>query len=77
VVVSAMHGVTDKLIQCAETAIKGDMRTCQNIIIELQTNHYDSISSLISDVHERDQLEKVIDSYLSELNTTDKLKVKL
>jgi aspartate kinase len=68
VVVSAMRGVTDMLIQCAVSATRGDMSRCQNVIVELQSRHYDTIAALFPDDGERVQLQKTIDAYISELS---------
>ncbi len=68
VVVSAMRGVTDMLIRCAVSATQGDMSTCQNVIADLQSCHYDTITTLFPDDGERAKLQKLIDSYISELS---------
>lgn len=68
VVVSAMRGVTDMLIRCAVSATQGDMSTCQNVIAELQSCHFEAITSLFPDDGERVRLQKLIDAYISELS---------
>lgn len=68
VVVSAMRGVTDMLINCAASATQGDMSTCQNLIAVLQSCHYDAITGLFPDDGERVQLQKLIDTFISELS---------
>ncbi len=68
VVVSAMSGITNKLIRVAETATIGDITTCQNLIADLQTAHYDTIEKLFPEKANRAQLQKTIDAYISELS---------
>jgi len=68
VVVSAMRGVTDMLIQCALLATQGNMSGCQSVIAELQSRHYDAIEALFPDDGERAGLQKLIDAYISELS---------
>jgi aspartate kinase len=68
VVVSAMRGVTDTLIRCAHTATRGDVTSCQSLIADLQSCHYDTIATLFSDSTERTQLEAMIDAYIAELS---------
>jgi len=68
VVVSAMRGVTDRLIHCADTATTGDVTTCQNLIAALQTGHFDAITALLPDNDERASLQMTIDAYIAELS---------
>jgi len=68
VVVSAMSGVTDKLIRCADTATRGDITTCQNVIADLQTSHYDTIEALFPANGDRERLQKMIDACIAELS---------
>jgi aspartate kinase len=68
VVVSAMSGVTNTLIRCAEAATQGDMDTCQNLIADLQNRHYETVSALFTDTGERTELEKMIDAFIAELS---------
>jgi aspartate kinase len=68
VVVSAMRGVTNTLIRCAHTATRGDVTSCQSLIADLQSRHYDTIATLFSDSTERAQLEAMIDAYIAELS---------
>jgi aspartate kinase len=68
VVVSAMRGVTDILIQSAETAAAGDEDSYRSLIEELQARHQVVIDELVSDDGERAKLSALIDDYLAELN---------
>jgi len=67
-VVSAMSGVTNTLIRCAEAATQGDMDTCQNMIAALQTRHYETVSALFSEKQERTDLGTMIDAFIAELS---------
>ena len=68
VVVSAMRGVTDMLIQSAETAANGDESSYQSLIGELQARHQVVIDELLSDHGERVELSALIDEYIGELS---------
>jgi aspartate kinase len=68
VVVSAMSGVTDKLIRSAETASQGDIATCQTIIADLQTHHQNTIDTLFPDNGDRTRLGELINNHISELS---------
>lgn len=68
VVVSAMRGVTDMLIQSAETAANGDEASYQSLIGELQARHQVVIDELLSDDGERVELSALIDEYIGELS---------
>ncbi len=68
VVVSAMRGVTDMLIQSAERAANGDEASYQSFIGELQTRHQVVIDELLSDDGERVELSALIDEYIGELS---------
>jgi aspartate kinase len=68
VVVSAMSGVTDKLIRSAQTAAKGDIQTCMNIIADLQTHHQNTIAELFPDNGYQIRLGELIDTHISELS---------
>ena len=68
VVVSAMNGVTDSLIQCAQAATQGDVTTCQNLIAELQTRHFEAVTALLADNFPRTVLQEEIDAYIAELS---------
>ena len=68
VVVSAMRGVTDMLIQSAERAANGDKASYQSLIGELQARHQVVIDELLSDDGERVELSALIDEYIGELS---------
>jgi aspartate kinase len=68
VVVSAMRGVTDMLIQSAERAANGDEASYQSLIGELQSRHQVVIDELLSDDGERVELSALIDEYIGELS---------
>ena len=68
VVVSAMRGVTDMLIQSAETAAIGDEASYQSLIQELKARHQVVIDELLSEDGERVELSVLIDEYIGELS---------
>jgi aspartate kinase len=68
VVVSAMRGVTDMLIQSAERAANGDEALYQSLIGELQARHQVVIDELLSDDGERVELSALINEYIGELS---------
>ena len=62
VVVSAMSGVTDQLIQGARTASSGDGDTYQGVVEELRAAHYSAAMDLLGT--EADPVKADIDKYL-------------
>jgi aspartate kinase len=68
VVVSAMRGVTDMLIQSAERAASGNESSYQSLIGELQARHQVVIDELLSDDGECVELSALIDEYIGELS---------
>jgi aspartate kinase len=68
VVVSAMRGVTDALIQCAQAAAVGDENVYASLITALQQRHHAVVDQLLTDQTERSELLKLIDDHLSELD---------
>ncbi len=68
VVVSAMRGVTDLLIQSAETAASSDEEGFLSLIDELDHRHQDTIRELIDDDGEQARLSALIDGYIAELS---------
>jgi aspartate kinase len=68
VVVSAMRGVTDTLIQSAEMAANGDEASYQSLIGELKAWHQVVIDALISEEGERVALSTLIDEFIGELS---------
>ena len=49
VVVSAMRGVTDALITCAQAAVRGDRKRYQDLIAEMHTRHRNVGMDLLAD----------------------------
>ena len=68
VIVSAMRGVTDTLIQCADLAVQGEEEGYQSLIGQLKTSHSAVMDEVVSDETERKRLSAQIDEYISELN---------
>jgi aspartate kinase len=66
VVVSAMRGVTDVLINGALTAAQGDEDTYRETVSDLRVRHTLAVAELISDPDNRTSLLKTIDTYLDE-----------
>ena len=68
VVVSAMRGVTDSLIECAELAVQGEEDQYQSLIEQLKANHHSAMEDIISDEIELEQLNSQFVDYISELS---------
>ena len=68
VVVSAMRGITDSLIKCAELAVVGEEEEYQSLITLLYRSHQDVMAKLVSDEIEREQLSGQFDAYITELS---------
>jgi len=66
VVVSAMRGVTDVLINGALTAAQGDEDTYRETVSDLRVRHTLAVAGLISNPDDRVALLKTIDAYLDE-----------
>ncbi|MCJ7733877.1 MAG: aspartate kinase [Anaerolineales bacterium] len=64
VVVSAMSGVTDLLIQGARTASQGDDQTYQDIAEELSSQHYQVVEEVLEDQEEQELLRSAIDQFM-------------
>jgi aspartate kinase len=76
VVVSAMRGVTNALVQGAKTAARGDAQTYRGIVADLRVRHYRAVDNLLSitehsgvSTEERTETLKVVDAYLDEFAT--------
>jgi aspartate kinase len=67
VVVSAMNGVTDMLINSARTAVAEEEKVFRAIIAELRTKHHDTIEALLPDSADRSELLATTDGLLDEL----------
>ena len=66
VVVSAMSGVTDALVQGARTAASGDGQTYRALVADLRVRHYRVIDELLTPDGERAQMLAAVDEYLEE-----------
>ena len=67
VVVSALGGITDKLIKTANLAVDGDM-TFNEAFKEIVARHHDMIDTVITDNGKRAALLEEVDMLLNELN---------
>jgi aspartate kinase len=67
VVVSAMSGVTDALIESAKTAVTEEEEIFRSIIASLRAKHHDAIKTLLPQNGERDQLLSTVNQLLDEL----------
>jgi aspartate kinase len=65
-VVSAMSGVTNKLIEAAKAAQGGDARVATAIIDGLRAQHENALSQLVPNEAERERVRLKIDAVLSE-----------
>jgi len=66
VVVSAMSGVTDKLVKTASQAARGEAGQVAEVFGELREQHHATLEQLISDLSQRDRIGRVIDELLDE-----------
>lgn len=68
VVVSALGGITDKLICTSQLAVKGDdlYKTEFN---DMVTRHHNMVNTIITDKAQRDQLINILDELLEELRS--------
>ncbi len=69
VVVSAMSGVTDKLIQAARTAAAGDGETYRTVHRELRERHHQVVETLLRPGEERQRVLQAVDDLLDEFLT--------
>jgi aspartate kinase len=67
VVVSAMNGVTDMLINSAKQAVTEEEKVFRAIITELRTKHHGTIKRLLPDSTDRTELLSTVDRILDEL----------
>ena len=65
VIVSAMSGVTNALIQAAQSAVRGKDGEANEIVQTLRQRHMDTIRALVDDEAERRTLEDRIDQLLN------------
>jgi bifunctional aspartokinase / homoserine dehydrogenase 1 len=66
VVVSAMRGVTDALIEGAITAAQGDDETYRGIVADLRVKHTLAVAEILNDSTSRTALLRAIEAYLDE-----------
>ncbi len=66
VVVSAMRGVTDALIEGARTAADGDAEAYRGIVADLRVHHMLAVAELLHDEAEQTGLLTTIEAYLDE-----------
>jgi aspartokinase/homoserine dehydrogenase 1 len=66
VVVSAMSGVTDSLLEGGRTAASGSNLRYQEILTNLQTRHQSVVETMLPDCPEREQLLAAVDELLEE-----------
>ena len=68
VVVSAMSGVTNTLLQCAQAVTQDEPDTYSNLVEELQAKHIQTVNGLISEPNEKNILVEMIEHLIQELN---------
>ena len=66
VVVSAMSGVTDLLIEGAQTASHGDDQTYQGVVEDLRARHYRVVNELLDGNGEQAHIQASVDQYLDD-----------
>ena len=69
IIVSAMSGVTDLLLQGAQTAAEGDGTTFATIAAEIEARHTASTVELVPDEREREALLARVGGHLEEFRT--------
>ena len=67
VVVSAMGGTTDALIECARSAISGNLGASLDIISELKRKHQQAINELFSDSERQQEIREELDGLFASL----------
>lgn len=68
VVVSALGGITDKLISTSQTAMTGDERY-KDEFAAIAKRHHDMVNAVITDKEQHDRLTAEIDNLLNELSS--------
>jgi aspartate kinase len=66
-VVSAMSGVTNRLIKAARLAEAGNRESIPGVISELRTQHMKALEALVSEAPRRSEIAKELEVVLSEL----------
>jgi aspartate kinase len=69
VVVSAMGGVTNTLLEAAQASAMGDMGAAGNLAETLRQQHYQAIETLIGDKDKRAQLEVELNQVIEEVTS--------
>ena len=67
VVVSAMSGVTNRLIKAAQASATGDMRVPNELAEALRTQHHSAIAMLVNNDSTREQLTVELDQLIDEV----------
>ncbi len=60
VVVSALAGVTNLLLDSANRATRGDLQTCQTAAVKLRSLHYKILDALVANLALREQVKQEI-----------------
>ena len=68
VVVSAMSGVTNMLLECANKAEEGEIKSYEMIIDEIRQKHFEVLTTVFQN-DEKEQIETEIDTLLTELKS--------
>ena len=68
-VVSAMGGVTDRLMEAAQASAAGDMGAGGNLAETLRQQHYEAIEVLIRDKDKRAQVASELDQIIEEVTS--------
>jgi len=66
-VLSAMSGVTNKLVEISEKVKTGDFDSCSQIILEIKTKHYNLTDELIADHSVNNSVKSRLDYHFNSL----------
>ncbi len=69
VVVSAMGGVTDQLIEAAHASAKGNTQVASELATSLREQHHNAINILVSNDNKREQLANDIDGVIEDITS--------
>ncbi|HSP33522.1 MAG TPA: aspartate kinase, partial [Thermoanaerobaculia bacterium] len=67
VIVSAMNGITDLLLDCARAALAGDRETCRGAAETFESRHMQLVEELIDDQRVADELFAIVDGATAEM----------
>jgi aspartate kinase len=67
VVVSAMSGVTDTLLECAHAVTQGDQDNYTRLIEELRTRHLQTVNGLFAESNKKNTLTGMVEHLIHEL----------